>query len=436
MTIKSLIKKILPTSILSVYHLILAWLGNFYYGWPSEKIIIIGVTGTNGKSTTVNLIAKIFDEAGFKSAATSTVNFKIGGTDQLNDKKMTMPGRFFLPRFLHNAIRAGCTHAVIESSSEGILQHRNMGIHYDAFVFTNLTPEHIESHGGFENYKNAKLEYFRQLQKSRHKFINGKKVPKIIAANFDDQYFKEFTNFQVEKIISFGQNPKANITGANLIATKEGAEFEINGVKTKTALRGKFDLYNCLAAIAICFGLGIDLNPIKSALEKTLPIPGRMELIIAGQNFDVLIDYAPEPESLRKMYKTVKAWGSINIIHVLGSTGGGRDVSRRSILGEIAGENANTVIITNEDPYDDDEQKIIDQVAEGVIKTGKILDQNLFKILDRREAIKKALSLAKAGDLVIITGKGAEQKMAVKNGYIDWDDRAVVREELSKLLFK
>lgn len=421
-TIKELAKGIVGKKMVGVYHLFLAELANVVYGRPSEKMVVIGVTGTNGKSTTVNLIAKILEEEGFKTVLTSTVNFKIAGRDRLNDKKMTMPGRFFLQRLLAQAVTAGCKFAVIETSSEGIVQFRHAGIHYDMLVFTNLTPEHLEAHGGFENYKAAKLKLFEHLQNLPHKILDGQKLKKVIIVNADDASAKDFLNFRVDQKITFGAS--ADIAGKNLTLNERGIIFMVGDVGFNLQMKGQFDFYNALAAIAAAQALGIDLGICKKALEKIPNIPGRMEVINAP-NFKVLIDYAPEPEGLRQMYATVKSWPHNKIIHVLGSTGGGRDISRRKILGEIADKSADYVIVTNEDPYDDDPQSIIDDVAVGSPKA--------LKILDRRQAIAKALSLAGPDDLVVITGKGAEQKMAVKGGYIPWDDRKVVAEELEKL---
>lgn len=425
---KNLIKKFIPKAVLSIYHLSLAHLANFIYGAPSEKLIVIGVTGTNGKSTTVNLIAKILQEAGHKVVISSTVNFSNGKKEWLNDLKMTMPGRFFLQKLLSEGVKNSCQFAVIESSSEGILQHRHIGVHYDDMVFTNLTPEHIEAHGGYENYKNAKLEYFRHLETLPYKIINNpdasvgaRKIPKGIMANADDPHAQEFLNFKVDKKITFS---KAD--AKNFIATEQGISFEYDNLNFSLQLKGVFDVYNALAAILTCKVFGIDLAIAKQALEKIPNIPGRMELIEEGQNFKVLVDYAPEPESLKQLYATIKNWPHEKIIHLLGSTGGGRDIGRRKILGNIAGANADIVIVTNEDPYNDDPQQIIDDVANGA--------PNAIKILDRREAIAKALSLAQENDLVLLTGKGSEQKMAIKHGYIPWDDRQVAREELKNLL--
>lgn len=411
-----MLKKILPAKVLDFYHRALSSLAAFYYGHPSEKLIVIGVTGTNGKSTVVHLIAKILETAGFKTGATSTISFKIGEKEQLNHLKMTMPGRFWLQKFLDQMKRAGCQYAVIESSSEGILQYRHLNIHYDVMVFTNLTPEHLERHGGFENYKKAKLAYFQHLQQLPHKIIAGKIVPKTIVVNLDSPFAKEFLDFSVDQKITFSaKNDSAKISGF-------------------LSLAGKVNIENALAAMAVAQSQGIEWSICQKALSTIKFIPGRFELIEEGQNFRVMVDYAPEPYSLRALYETVADWPKNSVIHVLGSTGGGRDKTRRKILGEMAGKFAETIIVTNEDPYDEDPQEIINEVAAGAKTSGKQLGKNLFKILDRREAISKAIELAQKGDLVLITGKGSEQAIVVSGGKkIPWDDRQVAREELRKI---
>ena len=431
--LKSAIKKFIPKFLLSWYHLLLAHTANFVYGHPSDRLIVIGVTGTNGKSTTVNLIAKLLEEAGHSVVLSSTVNFQNGRREWLNDRKMTMPGRFFLQKLLAQGAAAGCRFAVIESSSEGILQHRQIGIHYDCMVFTNLTPEHLTAHGGWENYKQAKLEYFRQLQQLPRKKLNGEFIPKTIVANADDPSCGEFTNFNVDKIITYAKNSPADLQAQNVAVAEQGIRFDWHQTHFSLNLKGIFDVYNALAALAVAQSFGVEPKRCQAALEKIRNVPGRMELIDGGQAFKVLVDYAPEPEGLKQMYQSVQAWKKNKIIHVLGSTGGGRDTDRRLILGRLAGQQADYVIVTNEDPYEDDPQQIIDDVAAGSRDAGKILNQNLFKILDRRQAIEFALRSAQPGDMVIITGKGAEQKMAVAGGYIPWDDRQAVRDALAKL---
>jgi len=439
---KEFIKKLVPQSLLSLYHLALAKLAAFWYGHPSEKLIVIGVTGTNGKSTVVNLIAAILEEAGYKVGLTSTINFRVAGAEQLNDLKMTMPGRLRLQKWLYDMARTGCQYAVIESSSEGVLQHRHLGIHYDIMVFTNLAPEHLERHHGFENYKLAKLQYFRHLEKLPHKVLNGKRIPKIIVANVESSFAEDFLNFNVDQKIgfSFPQKSARQFPETRIICPKDvhispdGTAFSIENIRIKTPLLGPFNVENALAAIAVAQSQGATLPVCRDALRKIPQVPGRLEFIRAGQPFRVMIDYAPEPNSLSALYALISSWPEHRLLHILGSTGGGRDRARRAVLGEMAGRRADVVIVTNEDPYDDDPQEVVDEVAAGAISAGKVLGKDLFKILDRREAIQFALQTATSSDFVLLTGKGSEQAMVVAGGkMVPWDDRRVAREELAKL---
>jgi UDP-N-acetylmuramoyl-L-alanyl-D-glutamate--2,6-diaminopimelate ligase len=435
---KSLLKKFLPCFILNWYHKTLAFLAMFIYRNPSNKLIVIGVTGTNGKSTVVNLIGSILKEAKKKVGWTSTANFFLDDKEWLNDQKMTMLGRFKTQKFLVQAVKIGCHYAVIETSSEGIKQYRHLGINYDIAVFTNLTPEHIESHGSFENYKLAKGELFKHLTKKLKKKLNGRVIDKTIIVNADDPHADYFLSFKADKKLTYSINKPSNFQATDINLQSNGTTFKIQSSILnpqssilKTNLYGRVNVYNYLAAIAVAKTLNIDEETIKRAMLKYHNMPGRFEFIETKKNLKVMVDYAPEPESMKRLYETLKIFSFNNIIHVLGSTGGGRDKARRPILGKLAAQNAQYVIVTNEDPYDDDPQEIIDQVAQGAIDAGKILNQNLYKILDRKEAIKKALSLAQENDLVLITGKGCEQFICVKNGKkIPWDDRKVVRELL------
>ncbi|MBI5071301.1 UDP-N-acetylmuramoyl-L-alanyl-D-glutamate--2,6-diaminopimelate ligase [Candidatus Falkowbacteria bacterium] len=433
MSIKEIIKKFIPGFLLGWYHKLLALAANIFYGFPSNKLIVIGVTGTNGKSTTVHLIAKMFEGAGFKVGATSTVGFKVAGEECLNKKKMTMLGRFALQKLLRQMVAAGCRYAIIETSSQGVEQFRHLGVNYDVAVFTNLTPEHIEAHGGFENYKKAKGKFFQHLTAKPRKMIDGKKINKVSVVNLDDEHAKYFAEFSADEKIKYGIKNQSDVRAENVALGSNGVDFTVRGVLFHLNLLGEFNVYNVLAAVAVGLSQGLTLDTISSVLEKVRGVPGRMEFIDEGQNFKVLVDYAPEPESMRQLYKTVHSLQFIvsgaKIIHVLGSAGGGRDKSRRTILGGISAENADYVIITNEDPYDENPMEIINQVAAGA--AGKQDGVNLFKILDRGEAIAKALGLARENDLVIITGKGSEQAICVvDNKKIPWDDREKVREIL------
>jgi UDP-N-acetylmuramoyl-L-alanyl-D-glutamate--2,6-diaminopimelate ligase len=394
---------------------------------------------------------------------------------------MTMIGGFFTQRILRRMVRNKCQYAVVETTSEGIRQFRHRFINYDVLVFTGLHPEHIEAHGSFANYKKAKGELFAHLQKCSTKYVNEKKivqrpqsewqklnwqrVKKTIIANYDDNEADYFLNFWAElKIgytseiyhdkseeIDYGEKVKDNlelIKCANVAASAGGTGFDVilpsdffvsaadnlPSVHIDLKLLGDFSAVNALTAVGVGLSQGLSLAQIKIGLEKIKGIAGRLEMINVGQNFSTVVDYAFEPKALAKLYEIVKLLPHHKIIHVLGSAGGGRDRARRPILGEIAGQNADYVIITNEDPYDEDPLTIIGAVADGAAEAGKKQNINLFKILDRREAIKKALKLATEGDIVLITGKGSEQAIcAANNQKIPWDDRVVTREELQKI---
>ncbi|MFH1537126.1 MAG: UDP-N-acetylmuramoyl-L-alanyl-D-glutamate--2,6-diaminopimelate ligase [Patescibacteria group bacterium] len=402
----------------------MALIAAFVYGHPSEKMVVIGVTGTKGKSTTCNIIWQVLTTAGNKVGMTTTVNFRIGEKEWLNDYKMTMVGRFKLQKLLKEMVEAGCSHAVIETSSEGIMQSRHLGINYDMAVFTNLTPEHIRAHGSFDNYKNEKKKLFENISK-KEKVIDGKKIEKIIVVNLDNEYVEYFLNHAADKKVKYYKKQLSDIK-----INKNGLEFKYKDVDFKSKLIGGFNLYNILCAISVGEALNIDLEILEKGVEKIQGVPGRMELIDEGQDFYVIVDYAYEPVSYKKVLEIIKNLylEDHKLIALTGSCGGGRDTDIMPKKGKLAGQYADHVIITNEDPYDDDPQKIIDLVASGVEDKNK-----LFKISDREEGIKKAISLAKTGDVVLISGKGAEQKMALANGkYIDWDDREIARKYLTK----
>ncbi len=454
------IKKIIPKKLFKalqpVYHYFLSWLAAVVYARPSERLIVIGVTGTTGKTTCVYLIAKTLEGAGYKVGYTSTAMFGDGKKEWLNDKKMTMVGRLYTQTLLRKMLRNGCQYAIVETTSEGIRQYRHRFINYDYVVFTGLYPEHIESHGGFENYKSAKGELFAHLKACRIKYsddgkrvqkklTNWKKldlnrVKKTIIADLDDDHAGYFLDFWAEEKIGFTNAMLNNrdkyasdgkvsmIEYGNIEVSETGTAFNVDKTRIKLQLLGDFNAKNAMTAVCSCLSEKIPLGKIKAGLEGIEGVAGRLERINEGQPFTVIVDYAFEPGAVTKLYETVKLIPHNRVIHVLGAAGGGRDEAKRPVLGELAGSNADCVIVTDEDPYDDDPQIIIDQVAIGAEHVGKHLGEDFFKILDRREAIKKALTLAEAGDLVLITGKGSEQAICVANNEkIPWDDRAVVR---------
>jgi UDP-N-acetylmuramyl-tripeptide synthetase len=391
---------------------------------------------------------------------------------------MTMPGRGYLQRFLKRAVRAKCQYAIIEVTSEGILQHRQKFINFDTAVFTNLSPEHIERHGSFENYRKAKGKLFKENKKNH--------ILDLDNANVD-----YFLQFPAEKKIGFSlkdsKKPADKIVkGENLETQKEGSKFFVKiysshceepqpsscvyschceepqrqsnlGVESgqsgfamteslsseeiELKLPGIFNAYNALCAIAIAFSQNISLSICKKVLEKIENIPGRMEVVVK-EPFKVIVDYAHTPDSLKEVYETLKKYKiqnpSSKLICVLGSCGGGRDKWKRPKLGEIAAQYCDEIIITNEDPYDENPMEIIKQVAKGAFEEIRVdprsyprKSASIYEILDRRKAINKALDLAKPNDIVVITGKGCEPWMCVAKGRkIPWDDREVVQKAL------
>jgi UDP-N-acetylmuramoyl-L-alanyl-D-glutamate--2,6-diaminopimelate ligase len=260
------------------------------------------------------------------------------------------------------------------------------------------------------------------------------------VVNLDDSQATYFLSFPAEEKYGYGLKPGKIEEGIKITrpdkysVDKNGSRFIIKTREINLKMLGEFNLYNSLAALAVGLSQNINIEKIKTALEKVISLPGRLEFIEEGQAFKIIVDYAPEVESMKKLYEVVDMLEKKRIIHVLGSCGGGRDKDRRPVLGRIAGEKADVVIITNEDPYDEDPMAIINQVAAGAAEKGKVNENDLFMILDRRQAIEAAIKMVKPGDLVLITGKGAEQAICVKNGQkIPWDDRKAVREILAKI---
>ena len=435
--IKEILKRAIPPPFLEFYHRSFARISAVYYRNPSRRLIVIGVTGTNGKSTTVNLIAELLRCLGFRVGSASTISFRIGETERLNNRKMTMLGRGELQRMLKEMVDNRCEYAIIETSSEGIRQFRHLGILYDVAVFTNLTPEHLLSHGGFENYKHAKLQLFYYIEKLPKKIINGKEAPRAAIANGNDEHARDFLSVSVPKKIAFGIEGKETYgtaltyTATNVSLKKDGSSFLLEGEQFQTPYIGECNVMNVLAALSTLSVLGFEFKKFAPCVKNLKPLPGRFEFINEGQPFSVMVDYAPEPASLKALYETLSLVPHKRLIHVLGSTGGGRDKARRRVLGGMAASKASLIVVTNEDPYDDNPESIIKDVAGGALAGGKTQGKDLFLILDRKEAIAFALSQARIGDFVLVTGKGSEQAMAVAHGKkLPWDDRAVIRDIL------
>lgn len=411
----SVIKKIIPSPVFKllqpVYHYGLVFAGSIINRFPSRKLFVIGITGTKGKTTTIEIIASILNEAGYKTALTSTIQFKIGDKSEKNLFKMSMPGRFFMQNFLKRAVLDGCTHAVLEITSEGAKQFRHKFIDLDTLIFTNISPEHIESHGSFEKYLKAKLSIAKSLEKSHKK-------EKTIISNMDDEHGKDFLNINVDKKIPFSLQD-IEIHSTNPIS------FTYKGEKFSSPLTGEFNVYNILSAIILAKSLNINTESIQKGLDKASVIPGRVEYINVGQDFEVVVDYAHTKDSLEKLYG---AFENKEKICVLGNTGGGRDIWKRPEMAQVAEKFCEKIILTNEDPYDEDPNKIISDMVEGMEEKPEI-------IIDRRSAIAKAITYANKDSIVLITGKGTDPYiMEVGGKKTPWSDKEVAEEEIKKLL--
>lgn len=416
-------KKLIPQKIKNIYHLLQAVVANFWFGFPSRKIKVIGITGTNGKTTTTQLVTKILEEDGFRVAMASTISFKLDKEEWVNKTKFTTLSPWEVQKFIQKAVDKKCDYLVLETSSHSLDQYRVWGVDYDGAVITNVTREHLDYHKTMDIYRKAKLELFKKAKK--------------LVVNLDMESPADFYNFKNKEII-YGyttENKKIEqenlkiIQAQNIEMFSKFSKFKIDGDEFVLNLPGKFNIENALAAISVGLIYEIPVGKIKIALEKIKNVSGRMEYVPNDKGLNIIVDYAVTPDSLEKLYDLIKTVNVENkkVIAVFGSCGE-RDRGKRPIMGEIVSRNADMVIITNEDPYGEDPMQIINEVANGVV--GKNEGEDFYKIFDRREAINKALNMAQAGDFVIVTGKGAEETMAIGEKRIPWNDKQVILEEL------
>jgi len=413
------LKKIVPASFVRplrpLYHAGLVVLMALVYRFPARKLTILGVTGTKGKSTTAEMLFTILRAAGHKTALLSTIRFAINDDSTPNTYKMTLPGRGFAQAFMRKAVNAGCTHLVIEVTSESVLQYRHWFLNLDGLIVTNIQREHIESHGSFENYVSAKRAIVQTLAHSNKKH-------RVLVTNTDCAETRAFLHEDIPTTIGFTEHELENV-----FSTNRSVEFEYAKTHFSLPLPGVFNAFNALAAIKLTGSFGVSLSTSAKALATLPVVRGRVERIEAGQNFIVVVDYAHTPDSLQALYA---AFPHERKIAVLGNTGGGRDTWKRPLMGKIADEACVKVILTNEDPYDEDPRAIINAMVPEMKKAPEI-------IMDRREAIRAALRAARPGDAVLISGKGTDPFiMGPNDSKIPWSDAAVTREELERLCAK
>lgn len=416
------LKRLTPKKVLDwlrpPYHFLLAYLSDLWYRHPSRSLTLIGVTGTKGKSSVSEIMSRILKENGHKVATLSTIHFRIGDEVKPNLFKMTMPGRFFVQKFLREAVDAGCTHAVIEITSEGARQYRHRFLELDALIFTNLTPEHIESHGSFEKYKEAKLSIAKRVAES-------KKPTRCLVANIDDEHGTDFLQYKVENLLPY------SLKDLSLYSLHRDSVSLVFGDTTiRVPLVGLFNVYNILACITLARAYGITLNTIDRALRDIPPIAGRVEQFVSSKNaarqITAVVDYAHTTDSLEKLYQ---AFPDTYKVCVLGNTGGGRDTWKRPEMGAIADRYCDQIILTNEDPYDENPRSIVEQMAKGIENKNK-----LEIIMDRKVAIATAIKNAPSGAYVLVSGKGTDPYiMGPDNTKIPWSDAKIVKAELEKI---
>jgi len=393
------------------YHFFLGLAGVVIYRFPGRRIKVIGVTGTKGKTTTVELINSILEAAGKKTALLSSLRVKIGEKSEKNAFGNSMPGRFFVQSFLSQATKEKCEYAIIEVTSQGVMLSRHRFINWRIAVLTNLAPEHIEAHSSFENYRAAKLKFLEAAARSGARAFLNK----------DSESYEFFSkNLPEDKVYPFSK------------MTLEGLQIK------NPNLNSDFYRENMAVAYEVSKKLGIPELVIKKALENFRGVPGRFEFV-QKEPFAVVVDYAHTPDSLEAIYKAVrpevlsgKPGGKL--ICVLGSAGGGRDKWKRPAMGKIAAEYCDAVILTDEDPYDENPDEILEQIKYGIdeTKNRKVKPENIFKILDRRKALEKAIGLAGSGDAVIATGKGSEMSIHIAKGKtIPWNEKETAKEILS-----
>jgi len=407
----------------TTYHFLWAWVGAKIRKYPSRKIFVIGVTGTKGKTTTLELINAVLEAAGKRTALLSSLRVKIGDESEKNKTANSMPGRGYIQRFLRRSVAAKCGYALIEVTSQGVAAHRHRFIDWNIGVLTNLAPEHIESHGTFENYRRAKLNFLKYVIKT-----GGK-----VFLNRDDEHFDFFAGALIgEKAFSYSRQDDWL---RNYLPRVKPMRGVADGTVPKFLLSG-FNEENIAIAAAVAKELGIGDKIIQEAIVNFKGVPGRMEFLTAGP-YTAIVDYAHTPDSLEAAYRAAKPAPDANypnprLICVLGAAGGGRDLWKRPEFGRIAAQYCDEIILTDEDPYDEDPAEIIKEVRSGILGGDPDI-ANVHEVLDRREAIDKAISMMRIGDIVIGTGKGSEDWIHVARGKkIPWNEKEVFEAALAQ----
>ena len=413
----------------------LTWLSAAYYDWPGRNLTVIGVTGTDGKTTTTNLIYQILLAAGIRTGMISTVNAIIG--DEILDTgfHVTTPDAHEVQLYLSKMVDAGLTHVVLETTSHGWAQYRVDACEFDIGVITNITHEHLDQHGSFENYRAAKARLFTSLERTLNKKQGN---PRLGIINRDDVSFNYLNDFiQVNKA-SYGLGASADLRAGNIEFNRTGIKFTAVHkdfrVDISSRLVGKYNISNCLAAIAATV-IGIGVEPLIAAkgISELNNISGRMERFDLGQTFTAIVDFAHTPNALKVTLEAARQMTDGRVISVIGSAGL-RDRDKRRMMAETSVEMANFTVLTAEDPRTESLDGILEEMAVGARSKGGREGETFWRVPDRGAAIRVALRLARPGDIVISCGKGHEQSMCFGVIEYPWDDRIAMRAALSELM--
>ncbi len=430
---RNIIKKLIPVELFKKIepagHLVEAVLANIRYGFPSRDMHIIGVTGTNGKTTTTFLIEKMLHESGYKVGMLSTVAYGVGDDIHSQIEHITTAQAGILQKRLHDFKRAGVEWVVLETSSHSLAQYRTWGIPYEIAVMTNVTNDHLDYHGTFDNYLKAKRRMFVLASKHGHKFG---------VVNADDPNAKKFVN-SIPRSTTYGIKSgdlRANDINLATNYSTYRATIADDEYNIRVNIPGEFNISNSLAAVAVGREIGLTKQQIEKGIAALEGVEGRMSVIDEGQEFKVIIDFASTPDAFERLFESVRPTVKGKLIAVFGSAGR-RDETKRAIQGEIAGKFSDEVVLTEEDDRDVDGNMILDQIAEGAQKSGKVLDKDLFKILDRESAIKFALERANnSDDTVVLLGKGHEKTIERVDGAHPWNETELTHKLLREMLNK
>ena len=423
--IKKLLKDLLPRKIrqpiLNVYHLLVAIAANVRYGFPAKGFKVIMVTGTNGKTSVATLVASMLEHAGYTVGANTTAYYRIAGKTTNKKGSRTIEDMFVLHAMFAKMRKAKCEYVILEATSQALDQHRLWGVPCWTAVMTNLTQDHLDYHGTMGRYAAAKFKLFQRR-------------PPFVILNRDDEWFDYFNKSEATKRkLNYGEAKDADARITSLNLRKDGSDFTIKidkeSLRLRTKLTGKFNVYNATAAAMVGYAEGLKPEEIIEGIASVKGVPGRLERVDAGQPFEVIVDYAHTPDALENVLDALRAITKGKLMLVFGATGN-RDRAKRPIMGEIAGEHADRIFVTDEETYDEDGAAIRAAILEGI--KGERIRKKTVEIADRGDAMKAAFAEAKRGDTVVITGLGHETTRNMGGTEVHWSDIEKAKSFLSR----